>query len=299
LLKTEPPHLFVQLLRLARPHQWIKSGFVFVGILFAQQWRDPQLLYCVVIAAIAFASVSSAIYVINDLADKESDRRHPQKCRRPIAAGTISIGPVMGLIVLTAFVGLGLGFWVSGIALFLLILYLGLNVAYSFWLKHVVLLDVFVLASGFVLRILMGTLGVGIPASKWLLFTGSSVALFLGFAKRRAELNALGDGSFEHRKVLEDYNSVVLDKAIVVCAAMVITAYSLYTMSPETIRAQNTENLIYTVPFVMYGVFRYLFLLHQRGAGEDPSLALVRDRHILATGFVWLSVTLWIMTSSA
>lgn len=286
-------------MRLARPHQWIKSGFVFVGILFAQQWRDPQLLSRVVIAAIAFALVSSAIYVINDLVDKENDRRHPQKCHRPIAAGTIPIRPVIGLIFLTSFVGLGLGFWVSGIALFLLVLYIGLNLAYSFWLKHVVLLDVFVLASGFVLRILMGTLGVSIPASKWLLFTGSSVALFLGFAKRRAELNALGDGSSEHRKVLGDYNSVVLDKAIVVCAAMVITAYTLYTMSPETIRVQNTENLIYTVPFVMYGVFRYLFLLHQDGGGENPSLEVVRDRHILVTVFAWLSVTLWIMRSSA
>ncbi len=252
-----------------------------------------------VIAAVAFALVSSAIYVINDLVDKENDRRHPQKCRRPIAAGTIPIGPVIGLIFLTSFVGLGMGLWVSGIALFLLVLYMGLSLAYSFWLKHVVLLDVFVLASGFVLRILMGTLGVSIPASTWLLFTGSSVALFLGFAKRRAELNALGDGSSEHRKVLGDYNSVVLDKAIVVCAALVITAYSLYTMSPETIRAQNTENLIYTVPFVMYGVFRYLFLLHQDGGGGDPSLEVVRDRHILVTVFAWLSVTLWIMKSSA
>ncbi len=286
-------------MRLARPHQWIKSGFVFVGILFAQQWGDRQLLSRVVIAAVAFALVSSAIYVINDLVDKENDRRHPQKCRRPIAAGTIPIGPVIGLIFLTSFVGLGMGLWVSGIASFLLVLYMGLSLAYSFWLKHVVLLDVFVLASGFVLRILMGTLGVSIPASTWLLFTGSSVALFLGFAKRRAELNALGDGSSEHRKVLGDYNSVVLDKAIVVCAALVITAYSLYTMSPETIRAQNTENLIYTVPFVMYGVFRYLFLLHQDGGGGDPSLEVVRDRHILVTVFAWLSVTLWIMKSSA
>ena len=167
-----------------------------------------------------------------------------------------------------------------------------MNLAYSLELKHVVILDVFIIATGFMLRILAGTLGLGIPPSQWLLLCGLMVTLFLGFSKRRAEINALSDGKSEHRKVLDEYSSLLLDKMIVITAAGLIMSYSLYTMSPETIRIHRTENLIYTVPLVIYGVFRYIYLLHYQQSGGDPSRDLVRDPHMLIVMLCWLVTTI-------
>jgi 4-hydroxybenzoate polyprenyltransferase len=173
------------------------------------------------------------------------------------------------------------------------ILYILLNIAYSLKLKNVVILDVFCISIGFMLRILVGTLGVGIPPSKWLLLCGMMLTLFLGFAKRRAEIIAT-PSEVGQRKVLKNYGSIVLDEMIVISAAGVIVTYSLYTMSPETFKIQGTESLIYTVPFLIYGLFRYIYLLHHWKHGQDPARELLKDPHILGSILCWTAATLYL-----
>jgi len=284
-----------ELLRLMRPHQWVKNGFVFTGLLFGHAWQDTLLVERVIVAAIAFSFVSSSIYIINDIVDREQDRVHPKKKNRPLAKGTVSVGSAIalaGVLAITAFV---LGYWVSATALWIVVGYAVMNLAYSFRLKHVVILDVFIIAAGFMLRILVGTLGVEIPPSQWLLLCGLMVTLFLGFAKRRAEIIALSDDKTSHRRVLAHYSPILLDHMIVVTAAGLIMSYSLYTMNPDTIRIHGTGNLVYTVPFVMYGVFRYIYLLHHQSGGGDPSRDLARDWHMLIVVGTWLLTTVWLI----
>ena len=281
-----------ELLRLMRPHQWVKNGFVFTGLLFGHAWHNPHLFAHVMIAFVAFCLVSSAIYTVNDIVDLEQDKQHPKKSGRPLASGQVSISAAVMLALLLATSGLFLASRVSTTVLIILVGYALMNIAYSLWLKHVVILDVFIIATGFMLRILAGTLGVGIPPSQWLLLCGLMVTLFLGFTKRRAEIIALNEDKTSHRKVLEHYGPVLLDKMIGVTAAGLIMSYSLYTMSADTIRIHGTPNLIYTVPFVMYGVFRYIYLLHHQSRGGDPSHDLVRDPHLFIVVGAWLVVTI-------
>ena len=285
----------LELLRLMRPHQWVKNAFVFTGLLFGHAWHNAILVQQVIAAVIAFSFISSCIYIINDIVDREQDRRHPKKQRRPLAAGTVSVPGAIMLASILAVAAIMLGYWVSSIVLWIIVAYAIMNLAYSFQLKHVVILDVFIIATGFMLRILAGTLGVGIPPSQWLLLCGLMVTLFLGFTKRRAEIIALTDDKTSHRKVLEHYSPVLLDKMIGITAAGLIMSYSLYTMNPDTIHTHGTPNLIYTVPFVMYGVFRYIYLLHHQSQGGDPSRDLVRDPHLLITVSAWLIATIWLI----
>ena len=275
-------------LRLLRPYQWVKSGFVFVGLLFGHGWQQPLLVQRVVLAAAAFALAASAVYVLNDLADRERDRQHPQKRTRPLASGAVSVTAALLLAGACLLGALLLADAASMTVLWIVIGYALLNVAYSLGLKHVVLLDVFIIAAGFMLRILAGTLGVGIAPSHWLLLCGLLLTLFLGFAKRRAELNALAGRGGSHRKVLDDYDPVLLDLLIGICAAGAIVSYSLYTVSAETVAMHGTTSLIYSVPFVIYGVFRYLFLLHRRSGGGDPTAALLQDVHLLIAFAGWV-----------
>jgi 4-hydroxybenzoate polyprenyltransferase len=282
----------VESLRLMRPYQWVKNAFVFTGLLFGHAWRDPQLVALVMVVFIAFCLVSSAVYTFNDIVDLEQDKQHPKKSRRPLASGQVSVPAATALAVVLGVLGLSLAYIASPAVLAILALYVLMNNAYSLWLKHVVILDVFIIATGFMLRILAGTLGVGIPPSQWLLLCGLMVTLFLGFTKRRAEIFALNDDKANHRKVLEHYSPVLLDKMIGITASGLIMSYSLYTMNPDTIRIHGTANLIYTVPFVMYGVFRYIYLLHHQSRGGDPSHDLVRDRHLLISVGAWLLTTI-------
>jgi len=282
-------------LRLLRPHQWVKSGFVFVGLLFGHAWHNDLLVHHVLLAAAAFALAASAVYVINDLADRERDREHPEKRHRPLASGSVSVTQALLLAGACMVSALMLALEASNTVLAIIVGYALLNVGYSLGLKHVVLLDVFIISAGFMLRILAGTLGVGIAPSHWLLLCGLMLTLFLGFAKRRAELNALAGRGGSHRKVLDDYDPVLLDKLIGICAAGAIVSYSLYTVSAETVAMHGTTNLIYTVPFVVYGIFRYLFLLHRRGGGGDAASALLRDGHLLGAFAGWLAMVLWLL----
>ena len=278
-----------------RPHQWVKNAFVFTGLLFGHAWRDPNLANQVIFAFIAFCLISSTIYIINDIIDLEQDRHHPKKSQRPLASGRVSVIAAIIFAVVLGVFGFGLAFGASKMVVVILAAYALMNIAYSLRFKHVVILDVFIIATGFMLRILAGTLGVGIPPSQWLLLCGMMVTLFLGFTKRRAEIIVLTEDKAAHRKVLAHYGPVLLDKMIGITAAGLIMSYSLYTMNPDTIRIHGTSNLIYTVPFVMYGVFRYIYLLHHQSRGGDPSHDLVRDPHLFIVVGVWLATTIWLI----
>lgn len=282
-------------LRLLRPHQWVKNGFVFLGLLFGHAWNDPEKLALAISAFAAFCLLSSAVYAMNDIIDREEDRRHPAKARRPLASGAIGVAEAAALMLLCAAGGLWLAIGHAGSAPWIFFAYPALNIGYSLGLKHVVILDVFIIAAGFMLRILAGTLGIGISPSQWLLLCGLMLTLFLGFAKRHAELNALAGEGGSHRRVLEHYTHALLDQMIVVAASCTVVSYSLYTVSEETVALHGTADLIYTVPFVLYGMFRYLFLLHRRGGGGDPALELMRDPHLLAALAGWLATTLWLL----
>jgi 4-hydroxybenzoate polyprenyltransferase len=285
----------LNLIRLLRPKQWVKSLFVFVGLLFGHAWGDSHLVWRVVAAAVGFALVSSCVYILNDIADRDADRKHPRKRQRPLAQGSVSLNAAIALAVCVGVVGGVLGYYASPTVAAMLAVYGLMNIAYSLGLKRVVILDVFIIAAGFMLRLLAGTSGVGIPPSQWLLLCGLMLTLFLGFVKRRAELGDETDDKAVQRKVLRDYSTTLLDQMITIAAAGIIMSYSLYTLSAETIEKQGTALLMLTVPFVIYGVFRYLFLLHQHQQGEDPAGEALQDPHLLVTVILWLATTLWLI----
>jgi HAD superfamily hydrolase (TIGR01490 family) len=277
----------LDLLRLMRPHQWIKSVFVFVGLLFGHAWIDPAMVAAAALAALAFCLCSSAIYAVNDTADLERDRAHPKKRHRPLPAGRVSVRAALALAAALAAAAAATALAAGAMVLTIVAAYAVMNILYSFALKNFVILDVFVIAAGFLLRILAGTVGIGIEPSQWLLVCGLFLTLFLGFTKRRSELLSLGGDFIIHRKALLHYTAALLDNFIGICAAGAILSYSLYTMNPETARIHGTPNLIYTIPFVIYGMFRYLYLLHARHAGTDAARDLLRDAHLATAVLGW------------
>lgn len=274
------------LIRLMRPHQWVKNGFVFVGLLFGHAWRDPALVMAALSAFGAFCLLSSAVYVVNDCVDRDQDRHHPDKRNRPLASGAVSMGAALALAAACAAASLTLALATSR-APWLFLLYVLLQVLYNLGAKHIVVLDVFIIAAGFMLRILVGTVGIGIPPTHWLLLCGLMLTLFLGFAKRRAELEILVDDSAIHRRVLEHYSRPMLDQFIVIAATGTVISYAFYTVSAETMALHGTRWLIATVPFVLYGLLRYLYLLHRQGGGGDPARELLGDPHLLVALAGW------------
>jgi 4-hydroxybenzoate polyprenyltransferase len=285
---------------LARPSQWVKNGFVLVGLLFGHGWNDPQTVASSLTVFAGFCLISSAVYALNDVMDREADRAHPRKRGRPVAAGNVS--PLRAALFsgFLAAVGLAVTAVVSTAAVAIVAAYIVLNIGYSLGLKHVALLDVFLIASGFMLRLLAGTAGVGIEPSRWLLLCGLMVTLFLGFAKRRAELAALGTNPTEghavhQRRALSAYTLDLLDRMIAVSAAGALIAYALYTVDARTVELHGTERLVLTVPFVVYGLYRYLWTLYRQGGGADPSAQLVRDPHLLFAVAGWLLTTWWLI----
>ncbi len=289
------------LIRLMRPHQWIKNGFIFLGLVFGHGWEDASLVSEVLALFAAFCLVSSAVYVMNDIADRGADRLHPAKRSRPLAQGEIGVSSAVALCVALALAGLALAAVVSLSALLIAAAYVALNFAYSAGLKHVAILDVFMISSGFMLRILAGTAGVGIAPSKWLLLCGLMLTLFLGFGKRRAELLALtdngnSDGAAGQRAALEGYSMALLDRLITVSVAGAAIGYALYTMDAQTIALHGTDRLIFTVPFVLYGLFRYLRVMYSKGGGGDPAWELLHDPHLIAATAGWLGTTGWFLS---
>ncbi len=283
------------MLQLLRPHHWVKNGFVLAGLLFGHAWDQPGYVAAALLATLAFCLASSAVYAFNDAQDAERDREHPEKRRRPVARGAISVGAALGVAGVLAATALGIAAWVAWQVAATVGAYLALNAAYSLGLKHVPVLDVFAIAAGFMLRLLAGTWGVGIEPSRWLLACGFLLTLFLGFAKRRAELERLAGEAGQHRAVLESYTLAFLDKAVLACVIGMVVTYGLYTVSAEIVALHGTEHLIWTLPWVLLGSFRYLFRLHYRGGGGDPTQELLRDPLLAASALGWVATVAWLI----
>jgi 4-hydroxybenzoate polyprenyltransferase len=275
------------LIKSLRLKQWTKNLFVFAGILFSKNVLNPVMLPRVAAAFAVFCLLSGAVYIINDLCDIKKDRDHPKKSHRPLASGNLR--PSAALVFLACIVPLALVCsFLLGMPFFLTtVAYVVLQLAYSFYLKHIVILDVFSIAAGFVLRVIAGALVISVSISSWLVICTILLSLFLGLSKRRHELKILEDEAQNHRKVLEHYSLYLLDQMIAVVTASTLVSYSLYTMSEETVRKFGTTHLVYTVPFVLYGIFRYLYLIHKKDEGGNPETILVSDKPLLFSIFLW------------
>lgn len=274
-------------LRLLRLHQWPKNAFVLAGVFFAQAWGEPVLASAALQATLAFCLASSLVYAINDWRDREADARHPDKCRRPFASGALGArgGLLVGAALLAGLAPLLLG---RPLLAVLVALYLAVNLGYSFGLKHVAVLDVALISSGFMLRLLAGTVAVGIPPSRWLLVTGLFLTLYLGFAKRRAEA-ALEPA--RRREVLDHYSLPLLDTYVAMAMTATLVTYALYATAPET-QALHGERLVFSLPLVVLGLLRYTQRVH-RGEGEDLVRAVARDPLLLACGLGWIAIFLF------
>ena len=283
-------------LRLIRPQQWIKNAFVLTPLLFSGKFLDLSADLRAGLAFISFCLLASAVYAWNDILDREGDRQHPTKRLRPVAAGRISVPAAAWCGAILAAVGLVGCAFLGQPVLVVALAYLGLNVLYSFRLKQIVVLDVFCVAGFFVLRLLAGARAVAVVPSIWLLLCGGLLALYLGFAKRRHELVLLGSGSSQHRTVLADYSPAFLDQMSGVLLSVTIVAYIMYTLSPEKLAEIGSYRLTYSTGFVLYGVFRYLFLVHQREGG-NPNDVLFTDRALLASVVLWFLYCFWVIYS--
>ncbi|MBI4864489.1 MAG: decaprenyl-phosphate phosphoribosyltransferase [Candidatus Riflebacteria bacterium] len=275
------------LVRSMRPKQWVKNVFVLAALVFAHKATSWPHVVTSVAAFGAFCLLASGVYLINDVMDLEEDRKHPIKQSRPIAAGLVSVPVAVGtavvLFVATLFVSLRLGLPF----LLALLTYLALNLGYSSGLKHVVILDVMLIASGFVIRAIAGAIALDVPMSQWLLLCTTNVALFLAFTKRRQELLHLGHNAHQHRKSLSEYTVGFLDQMISVVTSCTVIAYALYTLSPEITLKFGTDALKWTIPFVIYGIFRYLYLIHVRHVPGDPTATLMSDLPSIVNVFAW------------
>jgi 4-hydroxybenzoate polyprenyltransferase len=277
-----------------RPHQWVKNLFVFAGVVFAQQLFTPAV-WRAVAAFVLFCGLSGAIYILNDVADRERDRLHPKKRERPIASGRLRPRVALAVAVLLLAGSLAAGVALSpGFALVGAV-YAALLVAYSVWLKHIVIVDVLTVACGFVLRAVAGTVVIDVAISGWLLICTVLIALFLALGKRRHEYLALDAAAADHRPILAEYSAGLLDQMIAVVTASTVTAYALYTMSPETVAKFRTHLLPATLPFVLYGIFRYLYLLYRRQLGGNPSELFLHDRPLLVNTVCWILAVLAII----
>ncbi|PID56020.1 decaprenyl-phosphate phosphoribosyltransferase [candidate division KSB3 bacterium] len=281
------PFSLQALIRAMRPNQWTKNLIVLSGLIFARELFDPQSLLRAIAAFFLFCLLSSTIYLVNDIKDVERDRQHPLKSKRPIAAGDLSLpaawasAATLGVVALLGSFVLDFSFGVVAL------LYCALLCAYSFWLKHLVILDVLTIAIGFVLRAVAGAEAIDVEFSAWLLLCTILLALFLGLSKRRHELSLLGGKASSHRKILQEYSSHLLDQMIGVVTASTLMAYALYTMDDGTSEKFGTSYMILTVPFVIYGIFRYLYLVHQKDKGGNPSTLVISDKPILVTVALW------------
>ncbi len=277
------------ILKLARPTHWLKNGVVLAALVFAGELAHVRMVGVAFAAVAVFCLVSSGVYTFNDLIDRRRDRLHPIKKNRPLAAKTVSPTTAIAMILLLWGVGFAVAFFINWSLLYLAVAYVALNVLYSFSLKNIVILDVMTIAIGFVLRAYAGAVAIEVPASKWLIINTMLLALFLGFGKRRHELVYI-DGAASHRTILSKYSPYLLDQLIGIVTASVVVVYMLYTFSAEVREKLNTDYLFITIPFVLYGIFRYLYLIHKEEKGGSPTRVLITDRPIL------LDVSLWLLT---
>jgi len=276
-----------------RPRHWPKHAVLFAPLVFARELFNPPLLARALLAFAVFCLVSGSVYLINDLADIESDRRHPVKRNRPLASGRIGTRFAAAAAALLLAASLALA-WPLGATFFATVIgYFGLFLAYSFYLKHVILVDVLTIAVGYFLRVVAGAFAIGVEVSGWLVSSMIFLALFLALCKRRSELEY--PEAVNHRRILQEYSVPLLDQLISITTASTLISYTLYTVSPETLEKFHTPYLVLTVPFVVYGIFRYLYLVHAQGHGESPTEVFLTDKPLLADVALWVAVAVIIL----
>lgn len=281
--------MLAHLLTSLRPGQWTKNLIVFAALLFGRRLLDPEAVGLALAAFLIFCALSGVVYLVNDVSDREADRRHPVKRRRPIAAGHVSVGQALTFATALTAGALGAAFWMSPLFGLTATAYVVLLTSYTWVLKHLVILDVLAIAIGFVLRAVAGAVAISVPIGHWLLVCTILLALFLALSKRRQELTVLAEGAGAHRRILKEYDPYLLDQMIGVVTASTLVSYIIYCTSLETIERFGTDLLVLTTPFPIYGIFRYLYLVHRQGMG-DPSEALLADRPLLACVASWAVV---------
>jgi 4-hydroxybenzoate polyprenyltransferase len=281
--------------KLIRPNQWVKNFFIVFPLLFSGNLLHPSAVLRVALTFAVFCLLASGVYVWNDVIDRAQDAVHPTKRFRPIAAGRIGARPALWGGALLLVVALSTAALLDPVIGLLAVGYLGLNVLYSLYLKEAVILDVFALASFFILRLLAGAVAIHVQPSVWLLLCGGLLALYLGFAKRRHELVLLGDDSHAHRRVLQHYSAAFLDQVSGVLLSVTVVAYIMYTLSSKTAADVGSEELSYSTVFVLYGVFRYLYLVHKKGNGGNPTETLLTDRALLIAVLLWILYCGWVI----
>ena len=285
--RTAEAPLAVNLVRSLRPSQWTKTLIIFGGLLFGQRLFDvPSVLYASA-AFVVFCALSGVVYLLNDVADREADRKHPLKRHRPIASGALSTSSALVAAGIIGAAALSAAFWLRFEFGLFAASYVVLLAFYSGPLKHVVIIDVLTIAIGFVLRAAAGAVVIDVPISNWLLVVTILGALFLALSKRRHELVLLGDEATSHRASLQEYSPYLLDQMISVVTASTLVAYAFYTINPETVEKFHTTHLGLTLPFLLYGIFRYLYLVHQKEGGGSPAEMLLNDRPLLACVALW------------
>jgi 4-hydroxybenzoate polyprenyltransferase len=270
-----------------RPSQWTKNLIIFGALGLSLRLTDPVSVLRSGAAFVIFCALSGVVYLINDVADREADRRHPLKKHRPIASGALPVGVAIGWAVAIGAAALVAAFWLRPLFGVVAGSYVVLLSLYSGRLKHIVILDVLTIAIGFVLRAAAGAVALDVPISHWLYVLTILLALFLALSKRRHELVLLADGATSHRRILEEYSPYLLDQMIAVVSASTIVAYAFYTVSPETVQKFGTDRLMLTLPFPLYGIFRYLYLVHQKDGGGNPADMLLTDRPLLLCVGLW------------
>ncbi len=287
--------VIVEIFKSLRPQQWIKNFFIFAPLIFSRNLLNAPLGLEDRGGLRAFCLIASAHYIFNDIRDLEEDRLHPVKSKRPLASGRLKTGPAVLACVVIGRSRAGRGrdhqprrpHHLRGLP--------RPPGPYSLWLKHVVILDVFVVAAGFVIRVVAGGLAIEVEISSWLLICTMLLALFLAMGKRRHEIVLLEGDAANHRPILKEYNTPLLDQMISVVTASTLIAYCLYTISEETVAKFGTRNLIYTVPFVLYGIFRYLYLIHQKAGGGSPESLIIQDKPLLLDLFLWIVAAVLIL----
>ncbi len=277
-----------------RPRQWLKNTFVFAALVFSRSFTDPGAVLLSLAAFVIFSLLSGAVYLLNDLADIAEDRLHAGKRGRPIARGSLSVRAALAAALAAGAAALAAAFLINFQLGLLAAGYLLLMVLYSWRIKRVVIVDALAIAFGFIFRVTAGGVAIDVPVSEWLLICTFLLALFLALCKRRHELVLLGDGAAGHRKILAEYSAVLLDQMIAVVTSSTVMAYGLYTLWPRT-RLEVSPRLYYSIPFVLYGIFRYLYLVHRKEGGGEPGRTLMADRALLINVVLWVAAVIAIL----
>jgi 4-hydroxybenzoate polyprenyltransferase len=280
------------LIRLARPYQWSKNLLLLAPLIFSRHLFIPHDAAIAVAAAVAFCAMASFAYALNDIIDREADRLNPEKRHRPIASGELSVGSASRFAAVLAIFGIGLSAAIGGGFLMIALLYIALQFAYSFWAKEIVILDVIAVAAGFVVRDYAGGIAIAVDVSPWLVFITFSLALFLALARRRHELTILGGGAAAHRGALAHYTVRLVDQMLAILAGTTLVGYMTYTASFEIeakFGARYHHLAVLTVPYVAFGILRYLYLVDQQNEGGDPTRLLLEDRPLLICMMLWIA----------